>query len=964
MNVPSFRLPRWAAACLRFGLFLTGLTALPAISIANGTIAGVVSDPSGSYIQGARVQVEGTALSTVTDRVGRYRITDAPAGSQRLTVDYLGYKPASASVEITDGAAAELDFALESEVIMLDAFTVESIREGQSRAINQQRTSNTISSIVSSDAIGNLPDHTVGDAIARLPGVTVVLDGRSAYASIRGAAAKFNSVTLDGSHLSSPANDGIFTTSGSETRAVDLSTIPSDMIAGIEVIKALTPDRDADAFGGQINLVTRSAFDLRERTINGSVDYLYNSLKPDGGYAFTLNYSDLINAARTLGVTATLSYSDEAYGQHDYEIAYYEKVGSPVEDIAGITDGAISEFDQRFRENEKESLGANLNFDFRPKDSPSEFYLRLFHNESDTEMDRWRLRQRGLTRVTADSTDALASGTEARLTRRLEDVLTERANDRITLGGKTNLNHGSLAYELNYSDASLDANARRYQFETASSSLRRTTIWTVDRSDPVFPQITMVHNTTGENVLFRDQDLALNLLRYQNINSEDKDLVAKLDYELEHPVGNIPVKWQTGVKYRGKDRNLDGALDDYAPVGTAPRQDAFASASEPTGLFDGRIATLGHFPTVDSVFADITANPANWVSSNLDESLVVATSRYDATEDIASAYAMGTAQFGKLETIAGVRFEQTKLDYTYRPTDTTRAKGDSSYDNFFPSFFVNYRFTPNLILRSGWTNTITRPDYGDLIPYETNYDPENTQDLDSGALVQIFRGNPDLRAQKSMNWDAAIEWYFQPTGMLSASIFRKDITDFIYKGVYTESRPPIVAAIYQNKNGADQDITGAELSWVQSLSMLPSPFDGFGFKLNATFVEGESTFPTLDVTTGATGTRTEDFIPLQPKRVYNAELWWEKYGFTARIALNYIGEYVREVGGLSGAVTNNEATRVDAQISYRINANLTLFAEGKNLTEEVKSWYTNRPDRPEEYEYSGWNGRAGVRFRF
>lgn len=949
---------------LRALLLSLGLALALTDAHAAGTVTGVVTDDSGYFVRGATVAVDGTNLSTTTDRDGRFRLDGVPDGSRRVTVDYLGYSPVSQIVTVAGDTAADVALKLNSEVIMLDAFKVESIREGQSRAINQQRASNTIASIVSSDAIGNLPDKTVGDALARLPGVSVVLDGRSAYASIRGAAAKFNSITLDGSHISTPANEGIFTTAGSETRAVDLSTIPSDMIAGIEVVKALTPDRDADAFGGQVNLVTRSAFDLNERTINGSVEYLHNSLKDDGGYAFNLNYSDVVNAARTLGVTGTISYSDEAYGQNDYEIAYYQKTGSPVESIAGITDQAISEFDQRYREYNKKSLGGNLNFDFRPTDSGTQLYLRLFHNESETDLDRWRLRQRGLTRFTAASTDQLASGTEARLTRRFDEIHTERRNDRIALGGKTELPDGRLLYEVNYGDAALDANSRRYQFETASSALRRTINWTVDRSDPVFPAITMVHNSTGENMLDRTQDLALNQLRLQKVEASDQDLVAKLDYEFDRPISQVPLQWRVGAKYRGKDRSLDGTLDDYDPVGTAPRQNAYETVFTPTNLFDNRIASLGPYPDINAVFADLSANPANWVLNNTDESEVVAISRYDATEDISALYGMTTAKFGKLETIAGVRYEKTEIDYVYRPTPTTRARGSSSYDNFFPSLLANYRFTPNLILRAAWTNTLTRPDYGDLIPYESNLDPEAIEDLDSGALVRIFQGNPNLRAQESMNWDAALEWYFQPTGMLSVSVFHKDITDFIYKGVRTETRDTILYAIYQNQNGADQKITGTELSWVQSLPMLPAPFDGLGFSLNTTFIDGESTFPTLDVTTGVTGTRTENFIPLQPKRVYNAQVYWEKYGFTARVALNYIDEYVREVGGLAGGVTNNDATRIDVQLSYRINPRLTVFVEGKNLSEEVKAWYSNTPNRPEEYEYSGWNASGGIRFRF
>jgi len=951
-------------------LLLAAVVVLAAVSSsafaqATGTVTGVVTDKSTSgFLVGADVRLAGTALATATARDGSFTLANVPTGAQSLEVSYVGRKTKTVTVTVTAGATATTTIDLgEGDVIVLEAVTVESVREGQSRAINQQRTSNTVMNVISSDAIGNLPDNTVGDALARLAGVSVVLDGRSAFASIRGAEAKLNSVTLDGAHLSSPANDGVFTTGGTETRAVDLSTIPSDMIGSIEVIKALTPDRDADSFGGQVNLVTRSAFDLPGRSFNGRVEYRYNSLRKDDGVAFNFNYSDVVNAARTLGVTATVSYSDEKYGQNDYEIAYFDKSIPPVNTIAGITDQAISEFDQRFRRIAKESLGGNLNFDYK-LGAATTVYAKLFHHGSETDSARWRLRERGFAALAATSTDLRATGAEARITRRLDRTLSDRTNDRLALGGRTRLADGTLSYEFNQGWAQLDARARRYQFETASAALRRNIDWVVDRADPMYPRVTLTNRATGENALFRLQDMALNQVRFHTVKGEDEDLVAKLDYEFNQKVGELPVQWKVGAKFRGKDRKLDGAIDDYAPSGTAPRQDTFTTDLEPRNVFEGRKATFGPYPSLNAVFGYVTQNPNAFTFVPGDEITLLAISRYNATEDISAGYAMGTAQFGQLQAVAGVRYEKTEIDYTYRPAPATTATGGSSYDNVMPSLVLNYRFNRNLVLRGAWTNTISRPDYGDLIPYESSLDPEGLLNLDSGALARVYKGNPNLKAQKAMNWDASLEWYFQPTGMLSVAVFHKDIKDFIYKGVSRESRPPIIVALYQNLNGGKQNVTGTELTWVQSLSMLPSPFNGLGFSANATFVDGESEFPTLNVTTGATGKRTENFVPNQPKRVYNAQVYWEKYGFTARVAVNFIDEYVREVGGLAGAVTNNDATRWDAQVSYRVNRNFTVFVEGKNLGEETKRWYNNTPNRPEELEYSGWNGSAGVRFRF
>jgi TonB-dependent receptor len=935
-----------------------------AFAQSTGTISGTVSDrTTNAFLVGAEVRVAGTEIATATARDGTFTLANAPAGQQSLEVSYVGRKTKIVPVSVRTGGTTPITIDLaETDVIVLEAVTVESVREGQSRAINQQRTSNSILNVISSDAIGNLPDNTVGDALARVAGVSVVIDGSSAFASIRGAEAKLNAVTLDGQHISSPANDGVFTVSGTETRAVDLNTIPSDMISSIEVLKALPADHDADAFGGAINLVTRSAFDLPGRSINGKAEYRYNSLRKDDGYGLTLSYSDVLDTKRTLGVSATFAYTDDRLGRNDYEIAYFDKSIAPVNTIPGITDQAISEFDQRFRRIDRESFGANLNFDYRPGDT-SRFFLKLFHNGSETDARRWRLRERGFNTFAANSTDLRAAGTEARITRRLDRTISSRNNERASIGGQTKLPAGKLDYELSYGFADFNAHAKRYTFETASSALRRNIDFVVDRADPDYPRVTLINRATGENSLFRTQDMALNQVRFHNLNGEDEDLVARLDYEFAQKAGNIPLTWKFGAKYRGKDRNLDGEIADYAPV-VAPTQATFTGGFEPRNVFHGRKATFGPFPSIDDVFAAVAQNPNNYSFTPNDEISLVSISRYTASEDISSVYGMTTAQLGKLQAIAGVRYEETKIDYTYRPAPATTAKGGSSYGNAFPSVLLNYRFNRNLVLRGAWTNTMSRPDYGDLIPYESSLDPEGLLNLDSGALARVFKGNPNLKAQKSMNWDASLEWYFQPTGMLSVAIFHKDIRSFIYKGVTRESRPPIIVALYQNLNGGKQDIDGTELTWVQSLSMLPSPFNGFGFSVNTTFIRGESEFPTLNVTTGATGTRTENFIPQQPKRVYNAQLYWEKYGFNARVALNYTDEFVREVGGLAGQVTNYDATRIDAQLSYRINRNFTVFVEGKNLTDEKRRWYDNRPSRPEEMEDNGWNGAAGVKFRF
>jgi hypothetical protein len=80
--------------------------------------------------------------------------------------------------------------------------------------------------------------------------------------------------------------------------------------------------------------------------------------------------------------------------------------------------------------------------------------------------------------------------------------------------------------------------------------------------------------------------------------------------------------------------------------------------------------------------------------------------------------------------------------------------------------------------------------------------------------------------------------------------------------------------------------------------------------------------------------------------------------------MNYIDEFVRTAGGLTAFSVNNKATRWDASVSYRVNRRLTLYVEGRNLSEEVTSWYATTPNRPEDYSFSGAIYTGGIKFRF
>ena len=214
----------------------------------SGNIQGVVKDSTtGEVLYGANVWLEGQSLGAATDMDGKYRIVNIPAGSYSLIVRYIGYRQKVVQVNVVGGRTLELNVTLPSEVIEGKPVVVTAQAVGQRAAINQQLTSNTIINVVSAEKIHQLPDDNAATALSRLPGVSL-MNGDQIV--IRGVQAKLNQVLINGIQL--PSTD-------MNNRSTNLGFISSNLLSGIEVIKALTPDMDANTIGGVVNLRLREA---------------------------------------------------------------------------------------------------------------------------------------------------------------------------------------------------------------------------------------------------------------------------------------------------------------------------------------------------------------------------------------------------------------------------------------------------------------------------------------------------------------------------------------------------------------------------------------------------------------------------------------------------------------------------------------------------------------------------------
>lgn len=257
---------------------VTGL-ALPALQA--GSISGRVLNVGNSkYVANAVVSVEGTSITTLTNDYGEYRLNDVPAGEVKVNVTSGGLDPETATVTVPAEGSVTRDFDLTSaerygddKTIQLDTFVVAANREFEGNAIatNEQRYAKGLKVVMASDTFGDVTEGNVGEFLKFLPGVSVdyvAADVRTV--SVRGFAASFTSVFLDGMPITS-------SNSGAAGRQFEFEQASINNAARVEVLKVPTPDTSANGIGGNVNLVSKSSLERKGAQFNYKVGVNFNN---------------------------------------------------------------------------------------------------------------------------------------------------------------------------------------------------------------------------------------------------------------------------------------------------------------------------------------------------------------------------------------------------------------------------------------------------------------------------------------------------------------------------------------------------------------------------------------------------------------------------------------------------------------------------------------------------------------
>ncbi len=946
------------------------------------TIVGRVSNQATKdLLPGAIVQIEGTSVSTTSDRGGMFRI-EVPAGTRTLIVSFTGLDTARIPVEATAGATITQDVLLTSSIYMLDAFTVSGLREGNARALQLQRETVNAKTVAATDTFGN-PAANPGELLQRLPGVTATIVGSEVRTVlIRGMAPTFSNLMVDGNKIATSAGS-------SGSRDYQIEQMGTGNIEQVEIIKAPTPDMDASAVAGYINLVSKRAFDLPGRRMSVTAGTLWrvrgNGVEgpfkdnADNIDLLTFSYSDVFSVGadkKNLGIAFNANY----------------RVGSTVQDEVGafFTGGAgayvfnadksrtlQSTFGTGDIGYKAVSFNTGLNIDYKAN-ADTYVYLKTAFNSNKQHQEYIRQQVSAPANVAsfaAGSTFEQQTVLPVSTATLISSIFPKFSTNYQISGGlerKLFGGDGQLDFRASYSYADID-----YPNYVDARAVATGIGWQLDRRnrDEWLPAFTQ----TAGPALSDPASYRPSVYFQQTQSSPNELKTARLDFRKDIATV-VPAYIKVGVKYDHDVREPQRNQSNFTWAG-------------PTGIgayvgypYSQAYGTYGPFPFLQlpgtGKQGDITmAAPGSWIKTASDAyNDVVQSLSADAklTEAVTSAYVSSQVTIGDLRVLAGLRVEKTdtKIDSWTRSTSaangttldpslspaantarafasfTGRKIDKQSYQNVFPGLHFIYEPTRGLLLRTSYNASIARPPVANLLPlYVVN--------PDAGT---ISGGNPGLRPFKADNFEFSVQKFFEPIGMFEVSFFLKEITDYFRNIVTVVGTGPNNGfdgqyagfTLNSPQNTGQARIRGVDFAYQQQFSFLPGALRGLGFQASYTYQEATGDF-------GTTNSQAQlgNFTP----RSANVGLTYVGYGLDARLLANYRSKTYVGGAGLS-SLYQAERVMLDLKLQYTINRTYQVFLDVNNLTDEPTR--TDVMENDVKY-FAGWNAigfTTGVRARF
>ena len=907
-----------AAAC---GLALFGQSAMAA-----GDVSGNVTTSGAVALEGALVEIESLNLKEVTRRDGSFRFNNLEDGTYQVKITYLGAGVQTFPIEIKNGENITPVFVMDGTDEAMEEVMVIGQRAAQASALNRQKNANRVTSVVSSDAIGQFPDQNMAESLQRLPGMFIQRDqGEGRFVGIRGIDPNLNNLTINGVNVPSPE---------SGVRSVAMDVIPSELVDSLEVSKTVTPDMDADAVGGSIEVKSISGLDRPEDAFAFTVQMSHNQLTEDNSPRLSGTYSTAwdLDGGDRFAIASAVSWSRREFGSENIETDggwgdIELEDNATGEDVERFTN---EEMEQRAYWLERERLGLALNLDYQTGNS--DYYMRtLFSEFSD---DEYRLRNEyKFADGKLDSySENGATFVDAEMDRDTKDRFEEQTIWSTVIGGETRLDSWTLEYNASYSKSSEEEPNR---VDTDFKGEGFTLGYTSTGPQPGLTRSANAHDLSN----FELDEIIL-----ENNDTEDEEVSFRFDASHDTVWNNHNVTFKTGAKVRQREKinNIRNT------VFTGGFNDAMAS-----DFAGGNVEwSLGDFgPAIDRqlIRSFFNSNRANLEIDDLQTTMESRGASYESSEDIYAAYAMFDMDIDNWNIVFGARYERTEFSTSgnrveliadevndIERVDVTPWMVDRDYNHFLPSLNVRYDFSDKLVTRFAYTQTISRPSFGDSAAFQIITNETEVDDGEVNTVIEAEVGNPQLQAFESDNFDFSIEYYPGHIGVLSAGVFYKDISNYIVeREVQDNGQWDGFTEVIQSVNGNSASITGVELAWTKTFE------NGFLIAANTTLTD------------------SDDELPNQSDTVGNLSFGYETNDLSARISWSH-RSHSFDVNDRDAPVYEDDHNQVDMNIKYFLNDNMFIFFNGINLIDEP--FYMYHRDSRYNYQYETYGRTFEIGF--
>ncbi|NJC41271.1 iron complex outermembrane receptor protein [Brevundimonas alba] len=894
------------------------------------------------------------------------------------------------------------------DATQVDEIVVTGIRSSIESSIASKRTNDSIVEVVTAEDIGKLPDVSIAESLARLPGLTAQrLDGRGQVISIRGLSPDFTTALLNGREQ----------VSAGDNRGVEFDQYPSELLGSVLVYK--TPDAAliGQGLAGTADLRTIRPLEYGRQAIALNARYEWNdygalnSGTEDTGQRYSISYIDQFMDG-ALGVV--LGY---AHLSTPYQAERFNAWGYPGDNAVAQPNLVIGGAKPYVQSSELVRDGYMATVEFRPNDRWHSTFDAFYSEFDNTQILRgieFPLAWGGSSGACPGPVAVCRPGPQLQPGFTVEDGI-------VTAGTFTNVK-GVVRNDGNRRTAELTSVGwnNEFQLDDNWAATIDVSYSKADRTDTVLE----TNAGTGRNI-----DGALDTLSFVT-TPEGTTFTSTLDYSdpslilLTSPQGwgggvfpagipggqdgfiNSPSivdelqsirgevgrdydegpfsRFEFGFNVTSRDKEL--TLERYYLVLAANAADPLHNTSvpvpsqfllEPTQL---SYLGLGGMISYDP-FALAESGIYNLVAPQDDNLLAFG---WSVSETVSTGYwkaDIGSEMFG-MPLTGNMGFQVVHTDQSSdgtvasgNPATPVPVSGGDEYTYILPSMNLNFEVHEDLYVRIGLAREMARPRMDQMrasINIDYNAGLANSTDINNGPWGGSG-GNPNLRPWIANAADISIEKYFGRRGYVSLALFYKDLQSYIYDqrqiadftGYPVTGPQPVLrqGIINTPQNGEGGEIQGAEFAVSVPFDMFWEPLEGFGMTFSASYTDSN-----IIPNPGSPSTP----LPGLSEKVGNLTVYYERDGFQARISNRYRSEFLGELSGVGTdriqRMVDAESV-VDAQIGYEFQSGplegLSALFQVNNLTDEQFKTFENNDDRRViDFQQYGRTYLVGVNYRY